>query len=165
MPIADRAPLTWQYLQQHRESFAARKSSIYAKGGDFAMFGIGEYSFTPWKVAVSGLHHALRFVVVPPFQGRPVMFDDTCNYLSFQSENEARIMADILNSPSCLRFLHSLVFPGTKRPLTIELLQRLNINAIAEEAGLAGAWRNARQTSYAEEPPVELQLVMERPHK
>ena len=161
--IAQRAPLTWRYLQQHHDAFDARKSSIYAKGGDFAIFGVGDYSFAPWKVAVSGLHHAFRFVVVPPRRGRPVMFDDTCNFLPFSNECEARTVARILNSAQSFEFLRSLVFPGAKRPLTIELLQRLNISAIAEEAGHSAAWQASRGTAYST-PTVtaQLPLVMER---
>ena len=160
--IAERAPLTWSYLQQHRDALAARKSSIYAKSGQFAIFGVGDYSFVPWKVATSALHHALRFTVVPPHEGRPVMFDDTCNFLSFSNEGEAHVVARILNSTHCLEFLRCLIFPGAKRPLTIELLQRLNISAIAEDAGLAVEWREVRRVTYADAVhTAEPQLVME----
>jgi len=157
------APLTWSYLNQHRKLFAARKSSIYSSKAEFAIFGIGEYAFAPWKVAVSALHHAPRFVAVPSYEGRPVMFDDTCNYLPFSSEQEAQVVADILNSEPCLALLQSLILPGTKRPLTVELLQRLNLSAIAEEADLAAAWRASRKTTYPEiSQAAQLQLVMER---
>lgn len=157
------APLTWGYLKRHHELFAARKSSIYSSKADFAIFGIGEYAFAPWKVAISALHHAPRFVAVPSHEGRAVMFDDTCNYLPFSVEPAAQAVADILNSEPCLEFLQSLIFPGTKRPLTIELLQRLNLSAIAEAADLAAAWRVSRKTTYPEITRTnQLQLLMEQ---
>ncbi|MFZ2640450.1 MAG: SAM-dependent methyltransferase [Verrucomicrobiia bacterium] len=156
------APLTWSYLNQHHKLFAARKSSIYSSKADFAIFGIGEYAFAPWKVAVSALHHTPRFVTVPSRESRPVMFDDTCNYLPFSNEEEAQAVADILNSKPCLQFLQSLIFPGTKRPVTIELLQRLNLSAIAEETDRAAAWRASRRIAYPEAgQTAQLQMVME----
>jgi hypothetical protein len=164
--IAGKAPRTWTYLNSHREAFAARKSSIYNKRVPFAVFGIGKYAFAPWKVAVSGLHRRPRFACIPPFEGKPIFFDDTCYYLSFQEESEARVVASILNSAPCLEFLTSLVFPDSKRPITVELLQRLNIHAIAVEAGLVNEWsasRNQQVTNSAQSGSVQAEFVMEQP--
>src|ERR1035441_1472847 len=142
--ISAKAPLTWNYLHSHRKRFEARKSSIYASRIPFALFGIGDYSFAPWKVAISGLHKTPRFVLVEPFQNKPVLFDDTCYFLPFQNQEEASVVADILNSEPCLRFISSLLFVDSKRPITVELLERLNFHALAEEAGLADEWASAR---------------------
>jgi hypothetical protein len=142
--IATTAPRTWRYLDSHRHLFEARKSSIYASGMPFALFGIGDYAFAPWKVAVSGLHSTTRFSVIGPVEGKPVFFDDASYFLSFEAEQEARSVASILNSPPCQNFLSSLIFTDSKRPITVDLLQRLNIHAIAIEAGMADAWNEAR---------------------
>lgn len=161
--IASQAPRTWNYLTSHDSRFAARKSSIYKEGTPFALFGIGDYSFSSWKVAISGLHHHPRFVLVPPCKGKPVLFDDTCYFLSFSDEQEARVVADILNSAPSRALLAALMFDDAKRPITVELLQRLNLNAIAAEAGLAAQWRTVSRVRYSEsrEAP-QLELVMER---
>ena len=103
--ISTKAPRTWNYLDSHRKLFDARKSSIYANRVPFALFGIGDYSFAPWKVAISGLHKIPRFMLVGPFQNKPVLFDDACYLLPFQNEEEGRVVADILNSEPCLRFI------------------------------------------------------------
>ena len=164
--IETAAPRTWRYLVSHQQHFDDRKSSIYSKRVPFALFGIGEYAFAPWKVAVSGLHRTARFALVGPVGERPVLFDDTCYFISFEKESEAEVVADILNSPVCQQFLASLLFEDAKRPITVELLQRLNIRAIAEEAGLADDWKTARNLGlrYPEEPAVfQAELVMERP--
>src|SRR5207245_372797 len=95
--IAIKAPRMWEYLHSHRSLFVARKSSIYADKIPFALFGIGDYSFAPWKVAVSGLHRAPRFVLVPPFHGKPVMFDDACYLLPFREKSETEVVTRILN--------------------------------------------------------------------
>ena len=68
--LEQRAPRLWSYLQAHRSRFSGRKSSIYRGQPEFALFGIGPYSFAPWKVAVSGLHRPARFQVRRP-GGRP----------------------------------------------------------------------------------------------
>lgn len=138
--IATTAPETWKYLQAHADRFAARKSAIYKKSVPFALFGVGDYSFTPWKVAVSGLHPIPHFRVIGPRERRPVFFDDTCYFLSFEGEELALVVAEVLNSESCRRFLACLAFPNSKRPFTVDLLQRLNFARIAEEAGLAERW-------------------------
>jgi hypothetical protein len=148
-PILNEAPRTWSYLYSHKERFDARKSSIYAKRIPFALFGIGDYSFAPWKVAVSGLHKTPRFVCVAPYEGKPVFFDDACYFLSFHNPEEARIVAAILNSAPCLRFISSLLFDDSKRPVTVELLERLNLHAIAHEAKLAGEWAFVRNQQYS----------------
>ena len=132
----------------------------------FALFGIGDYTFAPWKVAVSGLHRTVHFALIGPVEGKPVLFDDTCYFLSFESEDEARVVAAILNSTPCEQFLSSLLFPDSKRQVTVELLQRLNIHAIAAEAGLGREWASARTqrvTHHYEMASPHAEFVMERP--
>lgn len=160
--IASRAPRTWNYLQAHRERFQARKSSIYKGRVPFALFGIGDYAFAPWKVAVSGLHRSGRFQVVGPMHGQPMFFDDASYYLPFAREEEARLVADILNSTLCQRFLAALVFPDSKRPFTVDLLQRLNLAVIADEAGLGPRWQQLQRANYAFSAEVpQFEFVME----
>ncbi|MBI2924120.1 MAG: SAM-dependent methyltransferase [Verrucomicrobia bacterium] len=164
--ISKTAPRTWRYLDSHRKLFEARKSSIYSSRVPFALFGIGDYAFAPWKVAVSGLHRTPRFALVGPVDGKPVLFDDTCYFLPFEDEGEARIVAEILNSQICQQFLASLTFTDSKRPFTVELLQRLNIRAIADEAGYADDWKASRNRGvrYSEQPAsLQAEFAMERP--
>jgi hypothetical protein len=154
----------WSYLNGHRAQFEARKSSIYKAQTPFAMFGIGDYSFARWKVAVSGLHRHPRFLFVPPVKGKPVLFDDTCYFLSFDNAPEARMVAGILNSKPGLEFLDALIFPESKRPITVDVLERLNLAAIAEAAGLAGEWRDLRRDSPVADGCVpQFELVMDKP--
>jgi hypothetical protein len=162
MVLADRVPRTWTYLNGHRAKFDARKSSIYNARTPFAMFGIGDYTFARWKVAISGLHRHPRFIFVPPVKGKPVLFDDTCYFLSFDNEQEARVVTDILNSEPCLEFLEALIFPESKRPITVDVLERLNLTAIAEEAGMLNGWQNVRRVNYTQAGRApQFELVME----
>jgi len=165
--IAKAAPRTWRYLDSHRKLFEARKSSIYSSRIPFALFGIGDYAFATWKVAVSGLHRAPRFALVGPADDKPVLFDDTCYFLPFEDEREAEVVAKILNSEECREFLEALTFTDSKRPITVELLERLNIRALAEDAGLVNEWSASRNRGLYAEQPVSMQaeFVMERPAK
>ncbi len=44
------APRAWAYLERHGARLARRRSSIYKGRPPFSIFGIGDYSFQPWKV-------------------------------------------------------------------------------------------------------------------
>ncbi|HVU66034.1 MAG TPA: hypothetical protein VHD63_02845, partial [Ktedonobacteraceae bacterium] len=79
------APRLWHYLMQHSETFTRRKSSIYAGQPAFALFGIGSYTFAPYKVAISGLYKRWQFQVVGPIDEKPVVFDDTCYFIPCSS--------------------------------------------------------------------------------
>ncbi len=164
--IVKKAPSTWRYLDSHRSLFEARKSSIYSSRMPFALFGIGDYAFSLWKVAVSGLHRTVRFSLIGPVGEKPVLFDDTCYFLPFENEQEARVVTSILNSQPCQRFLSSLIFTDSKRPVTVELLQRLNIHAIAVEAEMSDEWsasRNQRVRYSEQQASLQTEFVMERP--
>ena len=124
------APRLWSYLQTHAQRFAARKSSIYRNRAAYSMFGIGPYTFAPWKVAVSGLHKAPRFRLVGPSEGRPVLFDDTSYFLPCESAAEAAILLSALTSEAATLLLKSLLFADAKRPVTKKLLQRIDLAAI-----------------------------------
>lgn len=109
-----------------------------------------------------------RFALIGPVGDKPVLFDDTCYFLAFDDEREARIVAEILNSEECKEFLASLTFTDSKRPITVELLQRLNLRALAEDCGLAEEWASARNRGvhYAEQPAsMQAEFMMERPLK
>lgn len=129
-PIRDTAPRTWAYLQKHRDLLSARSSAVYRGKSDFSIFGVGDYSFAPWKIAISGLYKRLAFRLCPPYSGKPVMVDDTVNFLPFDTELEARAVLSLLDSEPARRFLHSMIFWDQKRPITIDLLRRLDIDAV-----------------------------------
>ncbi len=145
--LAVSAPHAWNYLQNHAAKFAARKSSIYQRGDPFAIFGVGDYSFAPWKVAISGLHRPPKFQVIPPLEGQPVMFDDTCYFTSVDTEQEAEVVAQILNSDVCSAFLGAVTLPEAKRPVTADLLHRINFRALASECDLVDSWDSCRTSA------------------
>ena len=123
--LADALPKTSQYLIAHGAALDARKSSIYRNRPRFAIFGVGPYTFSLWKVAVSGLYGNFRFQAVGPRDGKPVVFDDTVNLLACEDEDEARGFARYCNEEAAQSYLRARAMPGAKRPLTVDLLRSL----------------------------------------
>ena len=131
------APSLWEYLNTHANVLDGRKSSIYRRRSRFSIFGVGPYSFAPWKVAVSGLHAAANFRLVPPSTGRPVVLDDTCYFLPFEQPEEAVVVHALLSSTGTRALLKALMFEQAKRPVTKKLLQQVDLLALlrAEDLG------------------------------
>ena len=146
--LATAVPKTWQYLQANAASFAARGSSIYRGRDPFALFGIGAYTFAPWKVAICGLYKRLSFTVLGPVDGRPVIVDDTCYFLPLQTRGQAALVRQLLQSPMATQYFQSRVFWDSKRPITAKLLRGLSLWAVAGELGKSG--QMARQFGHEE---------------
>lgn len=142
--IASLYPKTFSYLKSHIDLLKKRKSSIYRNKPEFAIFGVGDYSFAPWKVAISGLYKSLRFRVIGPYEGKPVVFDDTCYFLACESECEARLIRDLLTSDVCSEVLGTLVFWDAKRPITKDILSSIDIRSIAKCLGHEETLREIR---------------------
>jgi len=136
-PLQKSAPRLWSYLVSHDKEFVKRKSAVYRTAPPFSLFGIGDYAFSPFKVAVSGLHKFPRFRAVGPFRGKPVMLDDTCYFLPCHGALVTAAVSALLNCPDCVDLLRSLVLPGAKRPVTKKLLQRLDLRALLEKSDSA----------------------------
>ncbi len=118
------APLLWRYFSRHAGRIAARKSSIYRNAPPFSCFGIGAYSFAPWKVAVAGLYAQARFRVVGPCAGRPTVLGDTAYFVPFANEADARAFAARCASPEVAAFIAATAVRG-KRPITKSLLDSI----------------------------------------
>lgn len=123
--LAAQAPKLWRYLHSHAARIAARKSSIYRNAPAFAMFGIGPYSFAPWKVAVAGLYAEPRFRLIGPHEGRPVVLGDTAYFAAFENEAPARDFAARCAAPGVAAAIGARVVRG-KRPITKALLDAID---------------------------------------
>jgi hypothetical protein len=131
--IRELGPKTWDYLEAHADTLDARGSTIYKKNPRYSIFGVGDYSFRPWRIAICGLYKSLKFRLVSPIECKPVMFDDTVYYLSFDTESEAHETLALLTAEPSLRLLSSLIFWDEKRPIKTGILNvvdwsRLNKN-------------------------------------
>ena len=126
-------PKTYQYLTQHQASFDARKSSIYNNKPLFSIFGIGDYSFKPFKVAISGLYKTFHFTLILPQDNKPVMLDDTCYLIGFDKIEFAVYALILLNSNTTVQFLQSVTFPDAKRTFTKDVLMRIDLLELAKQ--------------------------------
>ena len=142
------APKTWDYLVQYAQYLDRRSSSIYRSRPRFSMFGVGDYSFSNWKVAISGLYKKLDFRVIRPYRVKPVVLDDTCYFVACHSEEEAAFLSQLLNSELAREFFSSLVFWDEKRPVTLALLARLNTLALAQELNLQATLKKFLHTRH-----------------
>ena len=129
------APKTWDFLLAHADLLDKRKSSIYKNPPPFSIFGVGSYSFAPWKVAISGLYKKLDFIKVSPFQNRPVVLDDTCYFFPCRSENECVILHELVTSEFAKEFWSAFIFWDAKRPITAQILNMLDLAALVRSLG------------------------------
>jgi hypothetical protein len=121
------APKTWKYLEKHAEFLDNRKSRIYRDNPRFSIFGVGAYTFSPYKIAICGLYKSLDFRLVGELNGKPVIFDDTVYFLSFDAEEQARKVLYALLSQNVQDFFSSMIFWDEKRPIKTGILNRLNL--------------------------------------
>ncbi len=125
--IENSLPKTSHYLNKNKELFAARKSSIYKSNPPFSIFGIGDYSFKPFKIAISGLYKQTAFSLIEPSNGKCLMLDDTCYLLGFENRVDAVFTFLLLNSDAAQGFLNSIIFWDAKRAITKDVLMRINL--------------------------------------
>ena len=129
-------PKTYSYLNKNLSYFEKRKSSIYNSKPLFSIFGIGDYSFKPFKVAISGLYKTFHFTLVLPQNNKPIMLDDTCYFIGFDKIEYAVYSMILLNSKIVENFLKSITFADAKRVFTKEVLMRLDLIKIATKISL-----------------------------
>lgn len=134
-------PLTYSYLSSYESLFRKRKSSIYKGKDKFSVFGVGDYSFKPYKIVVSSLYKTINFVLLTTIEGKPVLVDDTCYQLGFDDYEQAKIIYNALNSNEIKALLSALVFKDAKRVVTKNLLMRLDLLGWCADNGLYEAYR------------------------
>ncbi len=133
--IKQDAPLTWGYLNFYSDELASRGSKIYQNNPRFSIFGVGPYSFKPWKIAISGFYHSLDFRLVGSIGEKPVILDDTCYFLAFNCFERAVVYHNLLNHPICKEFYQSFIFWNTKRPITKSILKKIDFRSLINEIG------------------------------
>lgn len=129
------APKIWKYLTKYDNLLDKRSSSIYKNKPKFSIFGVGDYTFSNWKVAIPALYKKLEFSVIGPHQNKPVVFDDTVNFIALDNAEEAQELVELLNSRMADHFYQSFIFWDSKRPITIQLLKLLDIDELQSEFG------------------------------
>jgi len=141
LQIRQLAPKTWKYLQKHAHLLDQRASLVYRNRPQFSVFGVGNYSFASWKVAISGFYKKLEFKVAAPYAGKPVVLDDTCYFVACLTKEEAFFIVQLLNSEIARSFFSAFIFWNEKRPITVDILKRLDLLTLAQELNVEGTMR------------------------
>ncbi|RLM53153.1 type I restriction endonuclease subunit M [Halobellus sp. Atlit-31R] len=123
------APATYAYLEENRERLTDRGSSWFDDGPFYSLFGLGSYTWAPYKIVWCRLgfkpHFAVVSTVADPVVGeKPVVPGDHCMFVSTDSEAEAHYLCALLNSAPyqrCLRDISS----GGKSSLSKSTVERL----------------------------------------
>jgi hypothetical protein len=134
--IRHSVPKTWNYLSKHAGLFEKRASSVYKTSAPFSIFGVGDYTFKPWKVAISGFYKSLNFRTLGPVNNKPVVFDDTCYFIGCDTQDEASALFGALNSQLAKNLLLSLIFWDMKRPITTDVLNSIDINILMKHLAI-----------------------------
>jgi hypothetical protein len=121
--LPQRYPRLYSYLESHREAFASRKSSIYKNKSDFTMFGIGDYTHSPFKIAIGGFYSQPVFRLLAPSRYCSAV-DDTSYTISINTYEEASYVHAVLNLDCTREFLLSISYPGDKRRFSKDVLDR-----------------------------------------
>ncbi|MCL2683564.1 MAG: SAM-dependent methyltransferase [Bacteroidales bacterium] len=124
--ILEKLPKTKAYLERHKNYFLQRKSSIYNGKPMYSIFGVGDYSFKPYKVAISGLYKQTKFTLIKP-NGTVLLLDDTCYFIGFNTFEEAQEIQNLLNQLETQEFIESFMFTDAKRAITKDLLMRIGL--------------------------------------
>lgn len=134
--IKKAAPKTWSYLSSNSQYLDARKSKIYRNKPRFSVFGVGEYSFKEWKIAICGLYKRLEFKLIGEINNKATFFDDTVYFISFENKQEAEDTFELLNNQKIISFYSSLIFWDEKRPIKASILNKLDINEAKQQLKL-----------------------------
>lgn len=125
--IKEKYPKTWSYLLYHSKKLDSRGSTIYKKNPRFSIFGVGDYSFKTWKIAICGFYKNLSFRFIAPIEGKSVQFDDTVYFISFNTREEVEKAYYHLKSDAVRKILNSLIFWDDKRPVKASILNLLKL--------------------------------------
>ena len=131
------APLTYNYLLLHRDFFDKRKSAIYKNRSSFCMFGIGDYTFKPYKIVISSLYKHPHFSLLKPVKGKCVIPDDTCYQIGFDKEEDALAVLALLSNSVVKNFIESTSFNDSKRIITKELLMRIDLVSVERRIAIS----------------------------
>lgn len=146
--LAQKYPQIYRYLTEHHHHFDRRQSAAYKNQPPFALFGIGDYAFKPYKVAISGLYKRSLFSLIIPENGKPLMLDDTCYFIGFDDLSTAVMVWAILNGEKVQQFLSSIVFLDAKRPYTKEILMRVDIKNAIKDVGYDEIYQQIQQLDH-----------------
>ncbi|UPW01444.1 SAM-dependent methyltransferase [Halorussus gelatinilyticus] len=150
--LRDQYPKTYDYLESHRESLESRSSSWLDKGPFYNVFGLGDYTWSEYKVAWCRLGFKPHFAVVSTVEDedvgeKPVVPGDHFMFVGTDSEAEAHFLCALLNSAPYQRSLRHVASEG-KASLSKSVVSNLALpewRATATQRRLADLSKEAHE--------------------
>jgi adenine-specific DNA-methyltransferase len=129
--LARKLPLTYKYLERFKDRFTARKSRIFTQKPFYGLFGLGTYTWKPYKVCWCGLGFKPEFVVLSAIRDRMVgdklpIPDGTIYFIPLDRKEEAHFVCAVLNSELVRKFL-SARSGKSKRGLSKKVMEQLSL--------------------------------------
>jgi hypothetical protein len=121
------AVLEREYLLSVNNRLAMRRSSIYRNKPFYALFGVGTYTFSPFKAAVAGLYIRPHFRFLGPIAGKPIVLGDTSYFVPCENAIDAAIIVTLANEDVIMAEVQGMAFAG-KRPVTKRVLDALDFH-------------------------------------
>lgn len=123
------SPATYDYLEANRERLEARGSSWFDRGPFYSLFGLGPYTWAPYKVVWCRLGFKPHFAVVstvddPDLGRKTVVPGDHCMFVACEKEREAHYLCALLNAAPYQRCLRDVAGEG-KASLSKSLVSSL----------------------------------------
>jgi hypothetical protein len=121
-------PKTYDYLESRRERLEERKSSWFDGGPFYSLFGLGPYTWAPYKVVWCRLGFNPHFAVVSRVDDaelgrKPVVPGDHCMFVACDDATEAHYLCGLLNADPYQRCLRDLA--GGKAGLSKSVVSSL----------------------------------------
>lgn len=129
--LHEQYPATYEYLDSHRDQLAARSSSWLDDGPFYNIFGVGEYTWAPYKVVWCRLGFKPHFAVVstvedPDLGERLVVPGDHYMFIGTDDEREAHALCALLNSAVYQKSLQGIASEG-KSSLSKAVISELEL--------------------------------------
>lgn len=124
-------PRTYDYLDSNREALENRSSSWLDGGSFYNVFGLGEYTWSEYKVVWCRLGFKPHFAVVSTVDDevlgeKTVVPGDHCMFISTDNRYEAHFLCGLLNSSPYQQSLDGIASQG-KSSLSKTVVSRLKL--------------------------------------
>ncbi len=131
--LQTRCPKTYEYLCANRDTLESRSSTWLESGPFYTLFGLGEYTWSAYKVVWCRLGFKPHFAVVSTVDDedlgeKPVVPGDHCMFISTDNRYEAHFLCALLNSAPYQRCLEG-ISSGGKSSLTKAVISDLSLPA------------------------------------
>ena len=154
--LREACPETYAYLESHRETLLDRSSSWLDTGPFYTGFGLGPYTWAPYKVVWCRLGFKPDFAVAstradPDLGEKPVVPGDHYMFVATDDRREAHFLCALLNSTPYQRTLRTLA-SGGKASLSKSVVSELALPA----------WPGTERAAALAECSIELHDLVDR---